>query len=94
MGGEFHRSTSSHPDLLTYVARDATRWYAVLVNKNFDKRINGKLEFPQALNALQTYTLCESGGLRLIPSESQRVSGKAVNVSVPAFSVVLAVVDA
>ncbi len=84
-------ATSSSPDLYSFGAKDATKTFVVLVNKNHDTSINTTIALPDSVTSYNTYTISESSGKRLVDSGPQSISGTELKILVPAFSAELVV---
>ncbi len=91
VGGNYVDSTSSFADLYSFAAKDASKTYVALINKNHDQEIETTVNLPAAAKTYHTYTLSESSGKRLYDSGEQAAKGSTLSIQVPAFSAVLVV---
>jgi hypothetical protein len=91
--GAFVPTTSSSPDLLTYAARDDSKTYIVLVNKNQKQAIRSTINLPDKSKSLQTFVIAKELGLRVFAAEKSAASGRQTNVHIPAFAAALVVIE-
>ncbi len=91
VGGGYVNATSSSADLYAFGAKDATKTYAVLVNKNHDADIDTTLALPAAASVYHTYTLSQTSGKRIYDSGPVAATGGQIKLDVPAFSAMLVV---
>src|SRR6185503_14848671 len=69
--GEYHKSASNNPDLLSFASKDGARWQIVLVNRSFKDRMRTTVALPAKVSKFRTYLLTESVALRLMPTEDR-----------------------
>jgi hypothetical protein len=93
VGGKFHRSVSGNPDVLSFVANNGKRWYAVLVNKNLEARMRTTVALPAAVSRFRSYVLAQTLGERLLETEQQPATGERVAVYLPPLSATLIVAE-
>ncbi len=91
VNGKTVSATSSSPDLYSFGARDATKTFVVLVNKNHDTAFDTTIALPARATSYNTYFFTEDSGKRLVVSGIQKTSGAKLKILVPAFSAVLVV---
>ena len=88
VSGRFVRSTSTSPELASFVAKDGGRWQTVLVNKSLTKGMKVTLKVPAQAKQVDSYQVAESLGLRVY---GERLKPGPVVVNLPPFSVMLVV---
>lgn len=89
--GNYLPSSSSSADLYSFAAKDATKTYVVLVNKNHDSDLTTTVYLPESATGYHTYTLCETSGKRLYDSGLVPAKSSTLQLTIPAFSAVLVV---
>jgi hypothetical protein len=90
--GRFEKSSSSSPDVMSFVVRDGKRLYVVLVNKSLTQAAQTSVKLPGPVQGGDSYLLLESAGLRLY-SQKLKVAGGEAKVEVPAYSALLLVMQ-
>lgn len=88
--GQFLRSRTSSPDLLSYVVRGLGKLFLVLVNKNPSTGFSVRVPVAAGTRSLATYQLVESLNLRLY-ERTRPVTPPDVTIALAPFSALLAV---
>jgi hypothetical protein len=86
--GKYVPVQSSLPELYAFGAKRGATTTVVLVNRNRTSAVDLTLEAAAAVGKARTFTLVETGGLRLL-ERAAKPQGKALKVNVPPFSAML-----
>ena len=85
VGGNYVSSTSSSNDLYSFAAKDASKTYVALINKNHDQELETTVTLPSAATSYHTYTLSETSGKRIYDSGEQTATGTSLKIQGAGF---------
>ncbi len=88
--GAFVPSQSTNPDLLTFAAKQGTKTWLVLINKNPAERIATSVSLDRAPGQFKTYTLAQSLGLRLLERRAKS-QARSVELELEPYTAMLVV---